>query len=36
LAAEVVSGELSGEWTLRSRRGASVSGTGRELELRLP
>jgi alpha-D-xyloside xylohydrolase len=35
LTAEVVSGELSGEWTLRWRRGPSASGTGRELELRI-
>ena len=36
LAAEVVSGALTGDWTLRWNRGPSVSGTGRELELRLP
>jgi alpha-D-xyloside xylohydrolase len=36
LTAEVVAGELAGEWTLRWNRGPSVSGTGRELELRLP
>jgi alpha-D-xyloside xylohydrolase len=36
LTADVVSGELTGEWTLRWNRGPSVSGTGRALELRLP
>jgi hypothetical protein len=36
LSAEVVSGELAGGWTLRWNRGPSVTGTGRELELRLP
>jgi alpha-D-xyloside xylohydrolase len=36
LTAEVVSGELSGEWTLRWNRGPAVSGSGRALELRLP
>jgi alpha-D-xyloside xylohydrolase len=36
LTASVVSGELAGEWTLRSGRGPSVSGSGRELELRIP
>jgi hypothetical protein len=36
LTASVVSGELAGEWTLRWRRGPSVSGAGRELELRIP
>ena len=36
VAAEVVSGRLDREWTLRWNRGPSVTGTGRELELRLP
>jgi alpha-D-xyloside xylohydrolase len=36
LSAEVSSGELPEGWTLRWNRGPSVTGTGRELELRLP
>jgi alpha-D-xyloside xylohydrolase len=35
LTAEVVSGSLSGEWTLRWNRGPSVTGSGRALELRI-
>jgi alpha-D-xyloside xylohydrolase len=35
LTAEVVSGELAGEWTLRWNRGPAVSGSGRALELDL-
>ena len=34
--AEVVSGQLAEDWTLRWNRGPSVTGSGRELELRLP
>ena len=34
--AEVVSGQLGEDWTLRWNRGPSVTGSGRELELRLP
>jgi alpha-D-xyloside xylohydrolase len=36
LTAEVASGELTGEWTLRWNRGPSATGAGRAVELRLP